>query len=681
MNRDNRPTTNGPHADPAGLLVAPDESVATVSMADIIGLVKRRWLPGLAVLVLVMVLVMAYTARAPRVYEATALVMVEDPNSSPMSALQGLAVGGLLGLGTSSSLGTQAEIIRSSVVMDFAWEAIGPAVQETVDEEADVIPLRDTQLIQIKTQGHTREAAVVWAEAIVDRYLEHSLAQNRSEVSAVSTYTAERLAEVEEQLTATRQELRDFKQANLTLDPKAEASTLVAQLGQIESELRAARAQRAAQQAELRSRQQPSEGLGGRTYEASDLVAAPAVISLRQQLATLEQERLTLLLEFTPTSPEAEQINQRIEQVHQQLHEATHAAVARELAPFQARIWALDAQISALEAASARATGELAGLPEDEYQLADLELRLGTERRLYEMLTGQAQQLALTEQGKLAHSELVAPAVASEDPISPIPMVNLALGVFFGMVLAMALGVVLEQVDDRVHTEEKVRAAFGAAVIARVPPARRREDLVVSAEAAWSPILEDFRAVRSAILLSPDSPRSLLVAGWGPDEGRTMVAANVGAALALSGKRTIVVDSDMRAPSLHEWFGVPNTVGLADVLAGRAQLGQAVQETGIPNLVVLTSGPAPSESVELLSSDAGTALMADVADTYEFAVLDSAPIDQFSDAMVLASRADAALQVVAMDQARPAGLTASAHVLTSAGAKAMGIVLNRTAPR
>src|SRR5205085_6880601 len=172
---------------------------------------------------------------------------------------------------------------------------------------------------------------------------------------------------------------------------------------------------------------------------------------------------------------------------------------------------------------------------------------------------------------------------------------------------------------------------------------------LVSLSHIGSHITEAYRLLRTNLdFAALDNPvRKLLVTSALPQEGKSTTAANLAVVMAQSGKRVLLVDVDLRRPTVHKLFKVPNHHGLTSLLLGVARSDEAIQEVGIENLQVLTSGPMPPSPADTLSSQAMSALLDTLAQTFDVVITDSPPVRVASDAVILASHMDGVLLVIA----------------------------------
>ncbi|KOS69860.1 capsular biosynthesis protein [Lysinibacillus contaminans] len=191
-------------------------------------------------------------------------------------------------------------------------------------------------------------------------------------------------------------------------------------------------------------------------------------------------------------------------------------------------------------------------------------------------------------------------------------------------------------------------------------------------------ISEQFRTMRTNIRFSmPDQDiKSLLVTSSIAGEGKSTNAANLGVVFAQEGKRVLIIDADMRKPTLHHTFRTLNSSGLSDVLTRQQIYFNVIQKTSVEGLSVIPSGPLPPNPVELLSSKTMDILMQDLRKDYDIVILDAPPLLSVSDAQILSNKCDGTLLIVNMDVAQKVDVLKAKATLSSSKAKILGVVLN-----
>jgi polysaccharide biosynthesis transport protein len=635
---------------------------------------RRRVLAG--TFLAVVLAVVAYTWTAQPVYQATARILV-DASRAPAAGSSDLPVlSDLLGVTQARSVGTQAEIIKSPLIAEKALTHLAEPRRRSLvgSPPVQVQTFPNTDVIAISAQGHDPKAVAALANAVCGEYIRSSQQSNREETRTAADYVLTQIVQVREKLDAAQVELKQYKRRNVTIDLASESQGRVKELSQLESELRQVEADRAASAAELRTNQ---VGAGG---EAAGVATNPTIDAIKGQLVTLELARTAALAEYAPGSREVKAIDRQLADAKRQLQREAVTAVAQEAAPVQSRVWAAEARTKALSSAAAQLRGELARLPEREYRLAQLTTEMGVLQQTYQMLNEKYQGLRISEEARLADAKVISPAQTPAAPVRPRKAVNVSLGVLLGLGLALTLALVVDRLDDRVHTDEDAETATDAPVLAYVPFVK--EDAhrsLLAGRRGTSALLESFRMLRTNIVLSAvdDPVRSVAVTSAEPNEGKTLSSLNLAVAVALDGKQVILVDADLRNPSLHQHFGLTREVGLTNVVTGERPLEEALQATAIPGLRLLASGPLPPNPPELLNSRAGRGCLRQLKEMCDFLVVDTPPAMLMADAHVVASMLDGVMLVVSARESAKRPLLRTAGLLRQTGATLLGVLLNK----
>ena len=310
---------------------------------------------------------------------------------------------------------------------------------------------------------------------------------------------------------------------------------------------------------------------------------------------------------------------------------------------------------------------------------------------LYTELSSLQQQLSqlqvTTAQGASA-GQLVVPAVPSSVPVSPKRAQDAVVAAGVGLLLGLGLALLRDHVDDRIRDVDDLEEAAGGlptiGLIPALPEWRdRKTPFLVTSERPRSPAAEAYRALRTSIkFMALEHPvKTLQVTSPGATEGKTTTAANLAYAMAESGQRVVLVDCDLRRPRVHEFFHLPNEVGLTSILLGETPIEEALVPVrgndGHEGLVVLPSGGIPPNPSELLSGERAALLFRHLAESADIVILDSSPVLPVTDAVVLAARVDGVLLVAAAGISTARALTRSLELLGRVDAPVVGTVLNR----
>jgi Mrp family chromosome partitioning ATPase/capsular polysaccharide biosynthesis protein len=321
------------------------------------------------------------------------------------------------------------------------------------------------------------------------------------------------------------------------------------------------------------------------------------------------------------------------------------------------------------------------------------------------MMQDKFESLRIMESMQDGDFKLLSRASVPGAPFTPQTKRNVILALVLGLALGVGLAFLLEYLDKRIKDEKTLEKVSGLPVLAGVPILGRSWRSLKSSERSLdvigfagdrSPLLESFRTLRSALqYFNVDgSLRKILVTSGLPVEGKTVTTINLGISLAMSGKRVIILEADLRRPMVHEYLGLENENGLSNLLAGRSSVASAMQlvpmdpliparsrkgEKGSPlvirkNLYCITSGPLPPNPTELLQSARMAEIIAELERLADYVLVDTPPVLPVSDAVALAPNVDAVILAARLNASTRGEIEQVCDVLLRAGARVIGVV-------
>lgn len=311
---------------------------------------------------------------------------------------------------------------------------------------------------------------------------------------------------------------------------------------------------------------------------------------------------------------------------------------------------------------------------------ARLQMELTTLQAQYSVLLQNANNTRLTAIRYNDTISVASPATFSPVPVSPRTTQNVLLGLAVGMMLAAGVAFLVEYLDDSLKNSDDVNRVLGLSTIGNVArfPKGTKSPLVVL-DAPRAPYAEAYRNLRTNLQfsLAVDSSNALVVASAEPGEGKSTTTANLALVIAQMGKRVILVDTDLRRPTLHTLFRVPPEPGLTDLFLQDQTLAQVIRETAQPGLHLLACGKIPPNPAEVLASAWMDQLIDALGKQYDMVIFDSPPILPVTDALLLAAKTKHLLWVVAAGETRSDPLRRAGEALAQVDAKVLGVVLNR----
>lgn len=275
-------------------------------------------------------------------------------------------------------------------------------------------------------------------------------------------------------------------------------------------------------------------------------------------------------------------------------------------------------------------------------------------------------------------------AVVPSAPISPNIPLNLVLGLLIGLALGLGVAALRDTLDTRIRSAEDVEAVSPVPILGRVPLDSKvpERPLIVDAPAS-NPWAESFRTLRTNLQYVDfgHKTRSLVVTSSIESEGKSTSIANLAITLAHAGEKVVVVEADLRRPKLMSYLQIDGAVGLTDVLIGRVTLEAALQSWGAEGMAVLPAGHTPPNPSELVGSPAMSSVLEELSEHFTTILIDAPPLLAVTDAAVLTKLSNGAILVCALGRTKRPQLAAAVGALETAGARLLGVVLNKVPTR
>jgi non-specific protein-tyrosine kinase len=318
--------------------------------------------------------------------------------------------------------------------------------------------------------------------------------------------------------------------------------------------------------------------------------------------------------------------------------------------------------------------------PDDTNRIAELSREVVIKQQTYESLLAQYDKTRLTEAIRVNSVSLIEPASPPRNPTTPRKTLNVVLGAVLGALVGTGLVLFLNNVDSKIYSVSQVKSLLKLPVLAELGKFAKSQmnisDMAPSGQ-------EGYRRLRASVfsLQRDNQLRTLLVTSPDNDEGKSTIVCNLAQSVALLGRTVLVIDCDLRQPSQHILYDLPNAVGLSTVLEKKVSLSEAIQSTPMPGLHVLTSGPRPEDPPKLLASSYMTDLLRELAPRYDVILLDTPAATPVVDTTVLAPLADGVLLVVRLGKSQRDALLSTQDQINDVQANLVGVVLNEAPVR
>ena len=586
---------------------------------------------------------------------------------------------------------TEFEIIQDRVVLGKVIEALNlnvewgkkyfggetlktPETMEFLKRRMSLMPVRNTKLIGITVYSEDKNDAARLANAIAEAYRNYRLDLRRQLTRNGIKVLEDQFQSEGEQIQAIQTNVDNLRKELGVNDSDPNSMNPSATLSQeqlrnynamrLEGETRYMKLEKQLTQLQALSPDKQRDVL-------PTLVPDSALSDLLTKLHESQQNFVTLTNDYSPADLHIARVQSLIDELNRQIDARVTGIMASLENQEQSEKAALDALTASVETAKEKdQTDFTKGQP---YWLE--KRQLGNMIEFHRLLAAKIESEKLDlEIPKTSIVEITGPAEPGDSPVKPNKTLNIVLGVVIGLIMGVGLAFFIEYLDTSVKTIDEVERAFQSPVLGVIP---QNVGYLVD-EGLESPHAEAYRVLRTNILFSRKDEKlnTIVVVSAGAGEGKSITVVNLATVFAQAGQRILVVDSDLRRPTLHKQLHVGNNIGLTNYLLKQNQLEEVIQTTSVPMLDFMASGKLPSTSMSILGSAQMKEMVAELKQRYDFIFFDSPPILGVSDASVLASEVDMVIQVIQYRRyPQPMSIRAK-QLIEKVGGNLIGILLN-----
>lgn len=562
---------------------------------------------------------------------------------------------------------------------------------EKVDESTAVAPVRGSSVVDVHVEVPNPQLAASIANELVEKFIETNLSRRFEATAYAREFLQNRLNSVRAKLEDSERRATEYarQQGLITIASSGEGgetsgqqSLTTADLAQLSSQLALARAQRARAEADFRA------SSGGAAAERA--LGNEAVNALRRQRAELTGELRKLESDFGPEYPRVVALRAQLNELNRQIAQeegVVRSGVNRDLEDRYRQALAaergLQSRVDQLKAA-------VLDQQQRSIQFNIIQRDVDTNRALYEALLQRFKEIGVAGGIGTNNVSVVDPALPPEDPSSPNLPLNLALGLIFGLALGAGAAFALEQLAESVILPSEFQRKLGLPLLGSTPitkteggrkllgtTALTRRDVTNKLGESQSELSEAYFSILTAIQFSTPkgAPKTLSVTSSQAGEGKSTTALALAKALASVGARVLIIDADMRNPSLHKALGLQSGRGLSDVLTGKAELMEVAQTAD--GISVIPAGPLPPNPAELLASGALEEALRVAGENFDHVVLDGPPVLGLADAPLIARATEGTVFVVESGRTRSTQARQAIERLIRVRAHLLGAVLTK----
>lgn len=542
-----------------------------------------------------------------------------------------------------------------------------------------IVPTRVSRLVDVSFTSADPSLSASVVNAWNRHFVEMTLARRFEATAYARRFLEQRLAQLRQRLEESERTLVAYAANQRIINIPSTSTTtggaqgsgvstterpLVAEdLATINRALNEAIAERTAAESRLRAS-------GGSTAEGLQNVA---ISSLRSRRAELAAEHARMLTQFEPQYPPAVALQNQIRdldrsitreegRVRSTIQETYEATVQRENA--------LRARVQQLE-------GDLLNVRGRSIQYNIYQREVDTNRQLYDALLQRYKEVGVAGGVGVNNISVVDPATIPDRPSSPRLLINLLLSLIIGGAVGAGLALAREQIDEAISDPAEIENILALPLLGTIP--KSSDDPETDLEDRKSALVEAYLSTQTRLAFTTDHgiPRTLTTTSTRPGEGKTTTSFALARMLSRTGRKVILIDADMRSPSLHHVFDLKNTKGLSNYLAGADQLDEMVHRGLADGIAVMTAGPQPPNAAELLMGDRVRKLTEELLKTFDHVVLDAPPVMGLADTPLIANQVEGVIFVIEAHETRKSMARVAVNRLRDANARVLGVLLTK----
>ncbi|NOZ25086.1 MAG: polysaccharide biosynthesis tyrosine autokinase [Nitrospirae bacterium] len=580
---------------------------------------------------------------------------------------------------SASGLSFELEDVRNpSKGASFKLMKVGfyKAVKELQDL-VTVSPVRNTNIVYIKVQHSDPAMAADIANSIVHHYVQQDISRRSKEATYMIKFVKKQIEPTQKRLENALEALAAHKRRSKVVDLNEGTKKLIENIGVLERE-----------KINLEIKEQEVKYL----YDAVQknltdtstlnlsVLDDPVVQSMISSLAMLENNRKSLLAEYTERHPQVVALSAEINEIKRRIN----TSILNILDSLRNKKESFAREISQLRA-------ELKVLPEEEKRLAGLVLNKEVLSNINAFLFQKLNEATITQASTISSIQVVDPAIVPDVPIKPNKKRNILLAVVVGLMSGMGLAFFFDYLDNSIKTPRDVEERLGLPIFGHIPLApveksnRRSRDAgsaLVTVDSTKSITAESFRSLRTNLQFAVLDRRGKIFhfTSAMQGEGKSTITANLGITLALMGSRTLIVDLDLRKPRVHRIFNISKEPGVTHLLAGKADFRKILIPSEIEHLYMIPAGIIPPNPSELLSKQDLMNFLDEARQEFDYVLIDSPPVLPVTDAQLLGRLADATFIVIKLGETSFHAVEHAIKQLRSVNVNVAGTIINKIKP-
>ncbi len=676
--------------------VQPFTGVPELPRRSLLGLLQRRRTLFCATVLAVSALIAVVLLLSPKTY-TTRVEFIAGSAAAPGQSSSGQTIlpvlNAILGASNAQSAETYAEILRQTPALErvIAAEHLTLTPRQLLTH-IKVKPVTNTSILDVSVAWSDPEGSARIANRLADAFLDVRRELIGAQADAAIGYVGGQIPAARARLRTSAGALAEYQSVNGIADADAQTQSALASLSDVERKTAAVEIDRRQAEAQLSVVRGQLAGMPATVSGSHQVAPNPAAAQLKTQLAQLDVQLETALAQYTEEHPTVRSLRTQEAQLRREIAATpvtivagdttvanpVRQAIAQTAATLGSQIASDDAQLGVLRAQHARAAPAISRLPRRAAELAVLKRQAKQDEDVYNALEQKLGDARIARTTTLSDVAVISRASAADAQVAPHRTVDLAIGFVVALLLGIGVVLVVERFDRSIKVEDDIVERLGLPVLASLPRLPADGGPTWLRAAAVDSFLQLVTALRYA-----SSERLGTIAFASPDaqDGKSVVALKTAIALAELTPRVLLVDADLRLPSLHTKLDMRREPGLSDVLVGTASFDDAIRATPHAGLDVVSAGTTVPNAYALLQSQAFARFLEQARSRYETVLLDTPACGAVIDAALVCAQADGTVYVLASHETGQAQAERGLVRLRAAGVRnIVGAVLNKVAP-
>jgi capsular exopolysaccharide synthesis family protein len=565
--------------------------------------------------------------------------------------------------------------LKSMIGLQNSSQNSSSAIETAFLDSLSVTPVSNSQLIQINYESKEPRLAAEIANAVTKTFVRMNLERRYDTASYSKDFLTTSLNKTKKDLETSERQLNKYATKHRIVQVSDGEDSNTHALKKMAEELVTAEKERIeAESAYLQSKQTSSD----ENITSVRILKDPYIQSLKKTIARLEANSQEILKKYSPRSERAKRIKKQIDEVRSQINIESYAIKS-----------ALKSEFSAAQQKEDMIRLQLGKLKTETLELQRKSIKYNTLQRevnsngvLYNDLLAQLKKVSIAGNVDNNNISIIDKAGIPYKKYKPNVKTNLIFGLLLGLLLGMGAAFLREFMDDSVKNPNELERITGLPVLGMLPALKVTHPRTVALQTYHepkSPLAEAVRSLRTSLRFSTreGAPKSTFITSSAAGEGKSSVALNLATAYAQGGNKVLLIDADLRNPSLHKLFKLENYQGLTNYLAGGGTSSEISHPTMIKNLFAITSGPIPPDPVELLSGKRMETLLSNASADFDYIIIDGPPVLGLADALVISELCDATILAVEAGKTRKVTLMKSLKRLERAKTNIVGLLFTR----